>query len=170
MQKSRTGGWWQLPKTQEPPQAGQGGSHCFGCETGAHGGPPLEVLERHRASLEAVGGVMRFGAQRVRPLGHTAKEMGLQSTQPQNFTAETTLPDLCSARRDKPPPSASHFPLEGSPGWKLHVSGAIYRGEFPLQNPKSQRAGAISPGPSLHSATLKSSGNAKIMISFPVGA
>lgn len=57
MQKSRTGGWWQLPKTQEPPQAGQGGSHCLGCETGAHGGPPLEVLERHRASLEAVGGV-----------------------------------------------------------------------------------------------------------------
>lgn len=25
-------------------------------------------------------GLMRFGAQRVRPLGHTAKEMGLQFT------------------------------------------------------------------------------------------
>lgn len=36
--------------------AGQGGSHCLGCETGAHVGPSLEVLESHRASLEAVGG------------------------------------------------------------------------------------------------------------------
>lgn len=95
-----------------------------------------------------------FGAQRVRPLGHMAEEMGLQSTQPQNSAAETTLPDPCSARRDKPSPSASHFPLERSPGWKLQVSGAIYRGEFPLQNPESQRAGAVPPGPSPCSVTL----------------
>lgn len=95
-----------------------------------------------------------MGTQRVRPLGHTAEEMGLQSPQPQDSTAESTLPDPCSARRDKPPPSASHFPLEHPPRWKLQVSGAIYRGEFPLQNPESQRAGATSPGPSPCSATL----------------
>lgn len=56
IQKSRAGGWWCLPKPQEQPQTGQGGSHCLGCETGAHGGPSLEVLESHRASSEAVGG------------------------------------------------------------------------------------------------------------------
>lgn len=89
---------------------------------------------------------MVFGTQRMRPLGHTAEEMGLHSTQPQNSTAETTLPDPCSARRDKPPPSASHFPLEGSPGWKLQVSGSIYRGEFRLQNPRASRLGPSFQG------------------------
>lgn len=89
---------------------------------------------------------MVFGTQRMRPLGHTAEEMGLHSTQPQNSTAETTLPDPCSARRDKPPPSASHFPLEGSPGWKLQVSSSIYRGEFRLQNPRASRLGPSLQG------------------------
>lgn len=56
IQKSRAGGWWWLPKPQEQPQAGQGGSHHLGCGTGTHGGPRLEVLESHRGPSEAAGG------------------------------------------------------------------------------------------------------------------
>ena len=180
-QEPRTGCWRLLPKpclcprAQGQLQAGQAGSHRLGCETAAHGGPCLEVLKSHTPSSEAVGAGDATRGTEGQAAGTRSRGDGAPVTAyTENFKAEITLPDLCSARRDKPPPSASHFPLEGTPGWKLQVSRCYLQRQVSPAKPQEPegRAGAIAPGPSLrgHAPPRPSrAGNAKIMISFAVG-
>lgn len=113
---------------------------------------------------------MPFGAQSVRLLGCTAKEVGLRS----QHTPRILKPKshcLVSAQRggtNRPQVLLTSL-LRANQGGNCKSPAAIYRGRFPLQNPENQRAGL---GPSLQDHTLprsSSADDAEIMISFAVG-
>lgn len=111
-------------------------------------------------------GVMRFGAQRMRPLGHGAEEMGLQPTQPQNSTAETTLPDPAQRGGTNHPQVLLTSPSRAHQGGNCKSLVLFTELSFPCKTPRA-RGSLQGHLPALpHSA---SSGKAKIIISFPVG-
>lgn len=116
---------------------------------------------------------MLLGAQRVRLLGRTAKLTRTPQRMSQH-TPRILKPKshcLISAQRggtNRPQVLLTSL-LRTHQGGNCKSPAAIYRGRFPLQNPKSRRAGL---GPSLQGHALPRSsraGNAKIVIFFAIG-
>lgn len=125
------------------------------------------MLKSHTSSSEAVGGGDAAQGTEGRAVGAHGRGDGAPvAAYTENFKAKITLPDLCSARRDKVLLTSL---LRAHQGGNCKSPAAIYRGRFPLQNPESRRAGL---GPWLRGHALprsSSAGNAEIMISFAVG-
>lgn len=87
------------------------------------------------------------------PLGALAVPGRVTGAQPQHprRILELSSQILVSAQRGgtNRPQSASHFPLEGTGGWKLQVPRCYLRGQVSPAKPREPagRAGAIAPGP-----------------------